>query len=127
MMLTKEALVLAAFVSSRKHAAVRPCIQCSSGVDEPERSGTPFRYLSFSKNARSGTYCQVTRNAFYLPFRHLFTMSRDDYYEFMTPRCFTYLQPVGQSYTLDSDVVDIWRKQKFRTVATRSNPCYFTK
>ena len=25
-----------------------------SGVDEPERAGTSFRYLLFSRNARSG-------------------------------------------------------------------------
>src|SRR6218665_2635127 len=45
-----------------------------SGVDDPERSGTPIRYLLFSRNARSGTYSQINRNAFYLPFWHLFTM-----------------------------------------------------
>jgi len=56
-----------------------------SGVDEPERSGTPFRYLLFSRNARSDAYCQISRNAFFLPFRHLFTMGGDDDYEFMTP------------------------------------------
>ena len=89
MMLTKEALVVAASVSSRKHAAVMPCIQCSSGVDEPERSGTPFRYLSFSRNVRSGTYCQISRNALFLPFRHLFTMGGDDDYEFFIAPLFT--------------------------------------
>ena len=41
--------------------------QMTSGIDEPERSGTPFRYLLFSRNARSGTYCQISRNAFYFP------------------------------------------------------------
>ena len=29
----------------------------SSDVDEPEWSGTLFRYLLFSQNACSGTYC----------------------------------------------------------------------
>src|SRR6218665_1291783 len=72
----------------------------TSVVDKPERSGTPFRYLLFSRNARSGTYCQISRNAFYLPFRHLFTMVEDDDYELMTPRCFTYLQPVAESCTI---------------------------
>src|SRR6218665_1419503 len=43
----------------------------SSGVDKLERSGTPFLCLLFSRNARSGTYCQISRNAFCLPFRHL--------------------------------------------------------
>jgi len=42
-------------------------------------------------------------------------MGGDDDYEFMTPRCFTYLQPVAESctnrWTLYSDVSDIWRKQ----------------
>ena len=32
----------------------------ASGVDEPERSWTPFRYLLFSRNARSGTYFQIS-------------------------------------------------------------------
>jgi|SRR6218665_1151725 len=67
-----------------------------SGIDEPELSGTPFRYLLFHRNARSGTDCQITRNVFCLPFRHLFTMGGDDGYEFMTPRCFSYLQPVEE-------------------------------
>jgi len=72
----------------------RPCL-VASGVDEPERSGTPFRYLLFSRNARSGTYCQISRNVFYLPFRHLFT-------EMMNVnlwRPLFYLQPVAESWT----------------------------
>jgi len=40
------------------------------GVDEPERSGAAVRYLLFSRSARSGT-CEISRNAFYLAFRHL--------------------------------------------------------
>jgi len=63
-----------------------------SGVDEPERSGMPFWYLLFSQNACSSTYCQISQNAFYLPFRHLFTMGGEDDYEFMMPSCFTYSQ-----------------------------------
>ena len=35
------------------------------GVDEPERSGAAFRHLVFSRNARSGTYCKISRNALY--------------------------------------------------------------
>jgi len=35
------------------------------GVDEPERSGAAFRHLGFSRNARSGTYCKISRNALY--------------------------------------------------------------
>jgi len=42
------------------------------GVDELEWSGAVFRHLVFSRNARSGTYCQISRNALYWAFRHLF-------------------------------------------------------
>ena len=44
----------------------------SRGVDEPERSGAALRHLVFIRNARSGTYCQISRNALYRAFRHLF-------------------------------------------------------
>src|SRR6218665_815520 len=77
----------------------------ASGVDEPELSGTPFRYLLFSRNARYGTYCQISRNPFYLPFLHLFIMGGDDDYEFMTPSCFTYLQLVEESCTTGAHVI----------------------
>jgi len=33
----------------------------------------------------TGTYCQISQNAFYLPLRHLFSMGGDDNYEFMSP------------------------------------------
>jgi len=56
-------------------------------------------------------------------------MGRDDDYEFMTPHCFTYLQPVAETCiccaTIYSDVIDIWRKQKFRAVATSKEAYYF--
>jgi len=42
------------------------------GVDGPERSGAVFRHLAFSRNACSGTYCQISRNALYWAFRYLF-------------------------------------------------------
>jgi len=38
----------------------------------PERSGAVFRHLVFSQSARSGTYCQISQNALYWAFRHLF-------------------------------------------------------
>ena len=43
-------------------------------VDEPERSGEVFRYLLFNCSARSATDCQISRSAFHLSFRHLFTI-----------------------------------------------------
>jgi len=101
----------------------------SSGVDEPQQTGTPFRYLLFtcSRNARSGTYCQISRNAFYLPFRHLFTMGGDDDYEFMTPSSFTYLQPVSESWTKGAHFIVksliFGAKKKFRTVETSRYYC----
>jgi len=49
-----------------------PSLYLCSRVDEPERSGAASRHLLFSRNVRSGTYCQNSRNAFYLAFRHLF-------------------------------------------------------
>jgi len=83
-----------------------------SGVDEPEQSRTSFRYLLFSRNARSGTYCQISRNAFYLPFRHLFTMGGDDDddYEFITASS---RKLHNSRCTLHSDVINIWRQNKF--------------
>ena len=91
------------------------------GVDEPEQSGTTFRYLLFSRKARSSTYCQISQNAFYLPLRHLFSM--DDNYEFMTPAVLiTSSRKLHNRCTLYRDIIDIWRKQKFRTVANNL-PC----
>jgi len=75
-----------------------------SGVDEPGRSGTPFRHLIFSRNSRSSTYCQISRNAFYLPSRHLFTMGGDYDYEFMTSHCFTVLLFTASSRMLHNRV-----------------------
>src|SRR6218665_470951 len=43
-----------------------PKISSRRPIDESERSGTPSRYLLYCRNARSGTYCQISRNAFYL-------------------------------------------------------------
>src|SRR6218665_1581018 len=80
-------------------------ISIASVVDEPERSGTPFRYLLFSRNAHSGTYCQISRDAFYLLLRYLFTMSGDDDYEYMTPRCFTHLQPLAETCVTDAHCI----------------------
>ena len=54
------------------------------GVDEPERSGAAFRYLLFIRSGRSGTYCQISRNALYLAFRQLFRMGGNIDYEFIT-------------------------------------------
>jgi len=71
------------------------------GVDGPERSGTPLRYLLFSRNTCSGTYCQISWNDFYLPFRHLFTMGGDDDYEFTMP------------HILYSDVIDKGTNKSF--------------
>jgi len=75
-------------------------------VDVLERSGTPFRNLLFIRNSRSGTYCQISRNNFYLPFRHLFTVGGYDDYKFMTPCCLKYLQPIAYSCTPVALIID---------------------
>lgn len=54
------------------------------GLDEPELSGAPFRYLPVSRSSRSGVFGQVSPSAFYLAFRRLFQLGENDGYEFIT-------------------------------------------
>src|SRR6218665_3029388 len=95
------------------------CLDLSGRITTPDRfsyhTGTPFRYLLFSQNARSGTYCQISRNAVYLPFRHLFTLGRDDDYEIDAPLFYLLTASSRELHnrcTLYSDVIDIWSKTK---------------
>jgi len=59
---------------------LRTFLEGHTSVDGLEQSGTAFQYLLFSQSARSGTYCQISWNAFYLTFWHLFTMGGNDDY-----------------------------------------------
>jgi len=69
------------------------CLDLSGRITTPDRfsyhTGSAFWYLIISQSAHSGTYCQISGNAFNLAFRHLFTMGRNDHYEFLTTSCFT--------------------------------------
>src|SRR6218665_362529 len=115
-------MVVIQLLSHKSENQRQPC------VDELEWSLTSsFRYLLFSRNARSGIYCQISRNAFCLLFWHLLTMGGDDDYDLMTPHCFYSSRKLHNRCTLYSDAIYIWRKQKFRTVATSKYYCYFTK
>src|SRR6218665_1037285 len=60
----------------------------SRGVDEPERSGAALRHLVFIRKARSGTYCQISRNALYRAFRHLFVTGQKRSFSILKKREF---------------------------------------